>query len=75
VIVMSAAVADFRPVDPPTASSRSVTARPRSCWSRRPTSSPGSVRQAAGQVLVGFAAETDDLLANARRSSERSASI
>ena len=45
VIVMAAAVADFRPkAGRRRASSRSTTACPRSCSSRRPTSSPASAR-------------------------------
>ena len=50
-----------------------ATARPRrSCSSRPTTSSSTSARaKPAGQVLVGFAAETDDLLANAREKLER----
>ena len=48
------------------ARSRRTPACPRSCSSPRPTSSPASARRsAAGQILVGFAAETDDLIANA----------
>ena len=49
----------------PPASSRRPTARPRSCSSRRRTSSPSSAPPSAGQVLVGFAAETDDVAAHA----------
>ena len=67
VIVMAAAVADFRPKrGRRRARSRRTTACPRSSSSRRPTSSPASApRKRPGQMLVGFAAETADLLANA----------
>ena len=50
----------------PTTSSRRPTASPRSCSSPPPTSSPASARaKPPGQMLVGFAAETDDVRANA----------
>ena len=67
VVVMAAAVADFRPVAAAERQDQEGRrASRRSCSSRRRTSSPGSARaKRAGQVLVGFAAETDDLLANA----------
>jgi phosphopantothenoylcysteine decarboxylase/phosphopantothenate--cysteine ligase len=50
VVVMAAAVADFRPVLEPTPDILASLGR----------------NKRAGQVLVGFAAETDDLLANAQ---------
>ena len=51
---------------PPTARSRRPAASPRSCSSPPPTSSPPSApRRRPGQTIVGFAAETDDLRANA----------
>ena len=67
VVVMAAAVADFRPADAGRpARSRRPTACPRSC-SSRPTDILAALgaRQRPGQTLVGFAAETDDLRANA----------
>jgi phosphopantothenoylcysteine decarboxylase/phosphopantothenate--cysteine ligase len=72
VIVMAAAVADFRPVAPPDRKIKkdegmpSIVLEPTHDFlvdlgaSKRP-----------GQVLVGFAAETDDLLANATSKLER----
>jgi len=74
VIIMAAAVADFRPADPATRKIKK--------------SDDGSVptielerthdflvdlgaQKPAGHVLVGFAAETDDVLANAMRKLER----
>ena len=67
VVIMAAAVADFRPAKPADGKlKKQRRAYPRSCSSRRPTSSPGSASmKPAGQTLVGFAAETDDLVANA----------
>ena len=63
VVVMAAAVADFRPAGAGRpARSRRATAAPDRCSSRPPTSSPtwaGASRP--GQMLVGFAAETDDV--------------
>ena len=73
VVVMAAAVADFRPEGRRRpARSRRTTACPRSCSSRPPTSSPASARASApGQMLVGFAAETDDLRGQRRRQAAR----
>ena len=66
VVVMAAAVADFRPKVPADGKLKKDEAFPRSCSSRRPTSSPAlGAHKPAGQILVGFAAETDDLVANA----------
>ena len=67
VVVMAAAVADFRPVAAGRpARSRRTPGRPRSSWSRPPTSWPSwAGASGPGQVLVGFAAETDDVVANA----------
>jgi len=71
VIVMAAAVADFRPI---TATDRKLSKRdgvPE--ITLEPTADIlaglGS-RKPAGQILVGFAAETDDLEANAQRKLE-----
>jgi len=67
VVVMAAAVADFRPVDPSGRKMKKRDGLPRIeleptedvlaalCASRHP-----------GQVIVGFAAETDDVVGNAR---------
>ena len=70
VIIMAAAVADFRLADVADHKiKKGATAPcPRSCSSPPTTSSSTSARdKPAGQVLVGFAAETDDVLANAAR--------
>ena len=63
VVVMAAAVADFRPAQPADGEDQEGRGRARrSSSSRRPTSSPGSVRPSRpGQTLVGFAAETSDV--------------
>ena len=62
VLLMAAAVADFRPADVPTASSRRPATRRTSTSrsSRRRTSSPSSPPRRPGQTLVGFAAEHGD---------------
>ena len=68
VIVMAAAVADFRPVEPSERKIKKDGGPP--AISLEPTHDflvdLGRAKP-AGQVLVGFAAETDDVLANARR--------
>ena len=68
VVVMAAAVADFRPV---TAADRKLKKHdgvPEIVLEPTPDILAGlGARKPAGQVLVGFAAETDDLAANARR--------
>ncbi len=67
-IVMAAAIADFRPVAPPERKikkSEGLTSIP-----LEPTHDflvELGERKAAGQVLVGFAAETNDVIANAER--------
>ena len=70
---MAAAVADFRP--PAAAAGKLERARAAVDAAARAdgrTSSPRSRRRAGpGQVLVGFAAETDDGLARARQKRER----
>ena len=68
---MAAAVADFRPEGAADRQDQEARRRARrSCSSRRPTSSPGSAPPSARvRTLVGFAAETDDLVANAEPSS------
>jgi phosphopantothenoylcysteine decarboxylase/phosphopantothenate--cysteine ligase len=66
VIVMAAAVADFRPKEPPNRKIKKHEGIPEIVL--EPTHDflvdLGRDKQ-PGQVLVGFAAETDDLLANA----------
>jgi phosphopantothenoylcysteine decarboxylase / phosphopantothenate---cysteine ligase len=66
VVVMAAAVADFRPVDPAAGKIKKDTGPP--TVTLEPTAdileALGNAKR-DGQVLVGFAAETDDLLANA----------
>ena len=59
VVLMAAAVADYRPGRARSAASAPARAPGRSSSSRRTTSSRRSARRAGpGQVLVGFAAET-----------------
>ncbi|HSJ92009.1 MAG TPA: bifunctional phosphopantothenoylcysteine decarboxylase/phosphopantothenate--cysteine ligase CoaBC [Ilumatobacter sp.] len=71
VVVMAAAVADFRPV---TAADRKLKKHdgiPDIVLEPTPDILAGlGARKPAGQVLVGFAAETDDLEANAQRKLE-----
>jgi phosphopantothenoylcysteine decarboxylase / phosphopantothenate---cysteine ligase len=66
VVVMSAAVADFRPVAPKASKIKKEAGAP--TIELEPTvdilASLGAQKR-SGQVLVGFAAETDDLRANA----------
>ena len=67
-VVMAAAVADFRPVRPHGAKLKKRDGVP--SLELEPTVdvlAAVSASRRAGQVLVGFAAETDDLEANARR--------
>ena len=72
VVVMAAAVADFRPLGVGGAKLKKDGHPRRSSSSRPPTSSPARSRlAAAGQVIVGFAAETDDVLERGRRKLER----
>jgi phosphopantothenoylcysteine decarboxylase/phosphopantothenate--cysteine ligase len=72
VVVMAAAVADFRPKS---ASGRKLSTDdgvPEVVLEPTPDILAGLVaRRPAGQVLVGFAAETHDVLARARRKLER----
>jgi phosphopantothenoylcysteine decarboxylase/phosphopantothenate--cysteine ligase len=71
VVVMAAAVADFRPV---TAAAHKLTKDqgiPELVLERTPDILAGlAARRRDGQVIVGFAAETDDPLARARRKRE-----
>jgi phosphopantothenoylcysteine decarboxylase/phosphopantothenate--cysteine ligase len=67
-VVMAAAVADFRPKAPPTRKLKKDEGIPEIVL--EPTHDflvDLGRRKPAGQVLVGFAAETDDVTANARR--------
>jgi phosphopantothenoylcysteine decarboxylase/phosphopantothenate--cysteine ligase len=68
VVIMSAAVADFRPV---AAADRKLKKRdgvPEIVLEPTPDILAGlGADKPAGQILVGFAAETDDLAANAQR--------
>ncbi len=68
VAVMAAAVADFRPVDPAGNKMKKEAGAPQIVL--EPTTdilaAMGAVKQ-AGQTLVGFAAETDDMIANAAK--------
>ncbi len=68
VIVMAAAVADFRPVR--SATSKIKKGEGLASVELEPTNDflvGLAERKPAGQLLVGFAAETDDVVANARR--------
>ena len=67
VVVMAAAVADFRPADPAPGKIKKDAGPP--AITLEPTHDflvDLGRDKPAGQVLVGFAAETDDVLANAR---------
>jgi len=74
VIVMAAAVADYRPADPAPRKLKKDQGPP--AITLEPTvdilAALGAGR-VPGQVLVGFAAETDDVVANARRKLEAKA--
>jgi phosphopantothenoylcysteine decarboxylase/phosphopantothenate--cysteine ligase len=66
VVVMAAAVADFRPVRSADGKLKKDRGVPEVVLERTPDILAGlGERKPAGQVLVGFAAETDDLVANA----------
>jgi len=66
VVVMAAAVADFRPVQAAAGKLKKDAGVPLIELERTPDILAGlGARKRPGQVLVGFAAETDDLLANA----------
>jgi phosphopantothenoylcysteine decarboxylase/phosphopantothenate--cysteine ligase len=72
VIIMAAAVADFRPREPARRKIKKGDRPPH--IELEPTHDflvDLGAHKPAGQVLVGFAAETDDLLANARQKLER----
>ncbi|MEZ5216833.1 MAG: bifunctional phosphopantothenoylcysteine decarboxylase/phosphopantothenate--cysteine ligase CoaBC [Ilumatobacteraceae bacterium] len=68
VVVMAAAVADFRPVDPAGGKLKKEAGAPRIQLEPTPDILAGlGSKKRADQTLVGFAAETQDLLANAAR--------
>ncbi len=68
IVVMAAAVADFRPVDAAAGKLKKRDGVPEIALEPTPDilAELGAGKR-AGQVLVGFAAETSDLIANARR--------
>jgi phosphopantothenoylcysteine decarboxylase/phosphopantothenate--cysteine ligase len=67
VVVMTAAVADFRPVAAAPGKLKKRDGVPEIVLEPTPDILAGlGAAKRAGQVLVGFAAETDDLLANAQ---------
>src|SRR5438270_5992238 len=69
-IVMAAAVADFRPVTTATSKIKKTDAEPAPITLVRNPDILAEIsadRLRPGQVVVGFAAETDDVLANGRR--------
>lgn len=72
VIVMAAAVADFRPVSAADHKLKKHHGTPEVVLEPTPDILAGlGERKPARQVLVGFAAETDDLIANAQAKLER----
>ena len=72
VIVMAAAVADFRPVSAADHKLKKHDGAPQIVLEATPDILAGlGASKPAGQVLVGFAAETDDLVANAQAKLER----
>lgn len=72
VIVMAAAVADFRPVNAADHKLKKHDGTPEITLEPTPDILAGlGARKPAGQVLVGFAAETNDLVANAQSKLER----
>jgi phosphopantothenoylcysteine decarboxylase/phosphopantothenate--cysteine ligase len=71
VVVMAAAVADFRPVATAAHKLTKDQGIPELVLERTPDILAGlAARRRDGQVIVGFAAETDDPLARARRKRE-----
>ncbi len=71
VIVMAAAVADFRPKAAATGKLKKHDGAPEIVLEPTPDILAGlGAAKPAGQILVGFAAETDDLAANAQRKLE-----
>ncbi len=72
VVVMAAAVADFRPVDPADHKLKKHDGPPQIVLEPTPDIVAGlGANKPPGQTLVGFAAETDDLEANAVSKLER----
>jgi phosphopantothenoylcysteine decarboxylase/phosphopantothenate--cysteine ligase len=72
VVVMAAAVADFRPMTPASGKLKKDDGVPQIVLEPTPDILAGlGAAKPDGQVLVGFAAETSDLLANAGRKLER----
>jgi len=72
VIIMAAAVADFRPVVAATGKLKKDEGVPQIVLEPTPDILAGlGATKPAGQVLVGFAAETSNLLANAQGKLER----
>jgi len=72
VVIMSAAVADFRPVVAADRKLKKHDGVPEVVLEPTPDILAGlGARKSAGQILVGFAAETDDVAANARTKLER----
>jgi phosphopantothenoylcysteine decarboxylase/phosphopantothenate--cysteine ligase len=68
IIVMAAAVADFRPVEPAEGKLKKRAGPPEIVLEPTPDilAALGSAKR-EGQIVVGFAAETDDLLSNAAK--------
>lgn len=68
VAIMAAAVADFRPVDPAGNKMKKEAGAPQIVLEPTPDilAAMGSAKR-PGQTLVGFAAETDDMVANATK--------
>ena len=67
VIVMSAAVADFRPVQSSDGKIKKADGVPEIVLEKTPDILAGlGARKREGQILVGFAAETEDLIAHAQ---------
>jgi phosphopantothenoylcysteine decarboxylase/phosphopantothenate--cysteine ligase len=72
VVVMAAAVADFRPVAPAVGKIKKDAGAPTIVLEPTPDILAGlGAAKRPGQVLVGFAAETDDLLTNAASKLQR----
>jgi phosphopantothenoylcysteine decarboxylase/phosphopantothenate--cysteine ligase len=72
VVVMAAAVADFRPARPADHKIKKDGGIPEIVLERTPDILAGlGARKRPGQLLIGFAAETDDLVANAQSKLER----
>ena len=68
VVIMAAAVADFRPVQPADHKLKKRDGIPQIVLESTPDILAGlGANKPSGQILVGFAAETDDVAANAQR--------